>query len=679
MALAWFQDNNLYCDDGSVDEDEERYQEKYEIELSDGSLMGSDQDVTRRPRSSPPVATAVDANVDADGRAIPLVSANPSLTQPEPRSRGGSFASTMVVKIPEGITHPNNLREKHTRPRQVLLASFDTHFDAREVVAQFLYHFFYPLSLPVFLYCRGLLAAHKTGMVPVSFPSFITDFVTPLAAHGSMILYWLHREDLNNNERVTAPEVLLSFMFWLIHRAMVATKYGSLSKEEAHLYWKTTDKKTTDRWLSQAQLITGWLRPNHDVIMMELNTASFRVGVDLDEMMLLVSKREYEKRNWSDFLIDEMGKKVEQPYEECEFGTDTRIIKARTLAIALISHSTIKSQFPPWIKNFVFGTMVIQVLIGPLHRAFFVSEDERGFMFGHSAVAIFITSSCVWLTAILWPATLYFMLTAVASINRHRILLHMLGDLIRVQSEKKPNSPYLELHRPDNIRAWLYIRLVVDEFGARYKARLDLYVGTVMCLVLFLVVWLIILSLNCMAAASETYDEGGTECELRSTVMVWYGIYGVTVWTTVLLAAVTLGASANKTYANHLHKLVRHRIRIREYKKYASGQGTMSQRMSARMRTSMAGGAKGVGEGGGTSEAERNSPASPNSSTKFEEAEECDDLLDAAMQMIQGLEQATPVRVLAMRADFSLISSIIGLVGSAFAFGLQELLNAGDR
>ena len=48
------------------------------------------------------------------------------------------------------------------------------------------------------------------------------------------------------------------------------------------------------------------------------------------------------------------------------------------------------------------------------------------------------------------------------------------------------------------------------------------------------------------------------------------------------------------------------------------------------------------------------------------------------MQMIQGLEQATPVKVLAMRADFSLISSIIGLVGSTFAFGIQELLNAGE-
>ena len=71
------------------------------------------------------------------------------------------------------------------------------------------------------------------------------------------------------------------------------------------------------------------------------------------------------------------------------------------------------------------------------------------------------------------------------------------------------------MHRPDNIRAWLYIRLVVDEFGARYKARLDLYVGTVMCLVLFLVVWLIVLIFGCMAAANETDDGGSTECELR--------------------------------------------------------------------------------------------------------------------------------------------------------------------
>ena len=37
--------------------------------------------------------------------------------------------------------------------------------------------------------------------------------------------------------------------------------------------------------------------------------------------------------------------------------------------------------------------------------------------------------------------------------------------------------------------------------------------------------------------------------------MVWYGIYGVTVWTSFLLVAVVYGASANKTYANHLHKV----------------------------------------------------------------------------------------------------------------------------
>ena len=47
------------------------------------------------------------------------------------------------------------------------------------------------------------------------------------------------------------------------------------------------------------------------------------------------------------------------------------------------------------------------------------------------------------------------------------------------------------------------------------QARLDLYVGTVMCLVLFLVVWLIVLIFGCMAAANETDDGGSTECELR--------------------------------------------------------------------------------------------------------------------------------------------------------------------
>ena len=46
---------------------------------------------------------------------------------------------------------------------------------------------------------------------------------------------------------------------------------------------------------------------------MELKTASFRVGVNLDEMLLLVSPKEYEKREWSSFLVDEMGKKVKLP------------------------------------------------------------------------------------------------------------------------------------------------------------------------------------------------------------------------------------------------------------------------------------------------------------------------------------------------------------------------------
>ena len=84
-------------------------------------------------------------------------------------------------------------------------------------------------------------------------------------------------------------------------------------------------------------------------------------------------------------------------------GQDIRIIKGSTLATALISHATLKSQFPPWLTSSLFPAMLVQIAIGPLHRAFIVPEDERGFLFGHSWTAVWVVACSSYLSAILFP------------------------------------------------------------------------------------------------------------------------------------------------------------------------------------------------------------------------------------------------------------------------------------
>ena len=52
--------------------------------------------------------------------------------------------------------------------------------------------------------------------------------------------------------------------------------------------------------------------------------------------------------------------------------------------------------------------------------------------------------------------------------------------------------------------------------------------------------------------------------------------------------------------------------------------------------------------------------------------EELDDVLDAAMQALEVVDESTPVRVIGMRAEWGLASAVVSLVVSSFFLALIQ-------
>jgi hypothetical protein len=157
-------------------------------------------------------------------------------------------------------------------------------------------------------------------------------------------------------------------------------------------------------------------------------------------------------------------------------------------------------------------------------------------------------------------------------------------------------------------------------------------------MLVFLVVCLVIFLIQSLKAASD-------DAEATAPTLVFVGLYNVFCWTAMLVAMVIVGAKANDQFNRHRTSIIRHRIQIREFKRidHASFDANDHSIRNARV----------VDE---------------------ETAEECDDLLDATMQALESMSYTYPVRVMGMRAEFALASSIVTLVGSAVLFTVQELL-----
>jgi len=468
-----------------------------------------------------------------------------------------------------------------------------------------------------------------------------------------------------------------------------------------------SDQHLVRRWQRQAQLISGWVYPSPEAYRSELTMAAFRIGIEIDQVELSISENEFERR-WQEYLTEGLHG-LRNPREKfpLDATTNCRRITLRNLCEAMIVNSASLARVPRWLWACTWFCAAVFACIGGLSREsciqqhdIFADWDERTFFredqdcsthfFGSSLVTGIIIFCSTFLIFYFSAVTLGFLLVANASFRRNLWGLHVLGDLIRSNPEQKRNRPWIEPFRPENARAWIFARLVLDNFGLRFEKRLEIYVDTIFIVVVVMVLQLMIVFFR------HSLNSGSK----LPALLVLYGLWGCAMYSIPMLQLLICGAQINDTFRFHRCSLIQQRMQCRELFKLRDELARIEQQPHSSFSTHSAG-AEESGEGpvdeekqhqqqqqtrGGTSPSKRKKKPVPRSwmtnqkrimaaaSVMKDPEKQHDELVQTyedAADMIDCLDQTSYARVLRQRATYGLLISVLAGIFSALTFAFE--------
>ena len=103
-------------------------------------------------------------------------------------------------------------------------------------------------------------------------------FLRPAVPWVNLTLYWIYQHEFTQ-AGVTAGELWCIPLFCVtLHRVMVALKYAMLTQSELRRFLTCPDSSRAAGWLSDMQLISGWLPAHSAVHAHELTAAAERLG-----------------------------------------------------------------------------------------------------------------------------------------------------------------------------------------------------------------------------------------------------------------------------------------------------------------------------------------------------------------------------------------------------------------
>ena len=108
----------------------------------------------------------------------------------------------------------------------LVFSSLDTHFSPIVCLQQFVFHIFFPFTVPIAWYKYGMKHAHIQGYHFNSVPSYIFSFL-PFLCWASALGCLLVEPDV-----LSAEQLVLPFGVFILQRMMIAVKYASLSPDE---------------------------------------------------------------------------------------------------------------------------------------------------------------------------------------------------------------------------------------------------------------------------------------------------------------------------------------------------------------------------------------------------------------------------------------------------------------
>jgi len=582
------------------------------------------------------------------------------IVSPSPRTAEGAGAEALDSA---GDADADRGCSRDTEKDFVLMSELENSFCAAHFFREFPWQALMPIVLPLYLAVRGRRVARNQSFLFENTYQIFVAWVLPLLVFALAAAAALGAA---GELGVSNTELLTPLALHLMHRACVSMKYALLTAHEYRRFLNEPHLPRAVRWRQQMQVLTGWVQPGSfapmpEVALAEIDVACRRNDI-ADAGSVLFECRAEEAPHWRAFLgsgTAHASQRLvchaallsgqEQPPSVDGCGHRQHRVSVRQVLTAIMNNA--QPFNPKTALHCTTACSLLRMVIPGVHRIACgggsdgeqASSSSPSPSFGGdgSATAAAVVGLSCLLSFFYYFVCSNFVLGALLHYARKERMVAMLGALPRLQRDEGgwgegggggAALPLLRLDTAQNVRAWLYTREVLQDFGQRYHARLHMYltiVGMGFVVILALALWKIVL-----ASASDTGEA------LRCDMNMWYASVDVAGITTVLAGVLWFGAATNEQADVQVERFLKHRVRLRD-----------SLRRSHPAVT-----------------------CETATRTQLAALDECDMLLDTGVQALQAMQRASPVDVLGLEASRQLLVTLLTVSGSVLGLALQAMV-----
>uniref|UniRef100_A0A7S4DZN0 Uncharacterized protein n=1 Tax=Lotharella globosa TaxID=91324 RepID=A0A7S4DZN0_9EUKA len=550
-------------------------------------------------------------------------------------TRGGVGGSGENSNVTDSVVRPALLTSQRDTavplPREITMRNLKVRagieaFSSTVFVRFTLYHLLFPLSLPVVWAIDGVHMTRNLCFLPsLSDKDVNANFMQQLV-NGCFVIALVGLWVIGSDSSPSVVFLVFPLTLYGIHKLMIGTKYAIMEDSTFEWLRANTIPRST---LAKIEL-SHWLRlktvkERHK----QLEYTATDLGIDSTSTYFYLRPVAYEKAiKHSKCPIT---KAVRAFYEEkgCSLedlrmgkGSLSVLVRVPILPIA----NLVMSMTPPRPLSSeltVFALAIAQAGV-PLLVAHFTGDWDA---LGHGGMAKGILILSSFLTCFFFMVAITFVDTARVDYQRRARVAEAVGRLIDIDNKDLSEaSMFIDLAWSKNVGAWLNLRGLLLHVGSQYRARITIYSGFVMagtmCLVLFVLVTAFVSNINMVRVSSVTLCLLSTGSFLAGSI--WYG------------------SATNDQYEWQARSLGRVIFKLRE------------------IRADMYDGCDGP-----------NGKWCAKKRRYEERLKRADDVVTAAMQLLQHDLQVEPVRILGLRATKELYTSfatvLLGAAGTFFS------------
>lgn len=439
-----------------------------------------------------------------------------------------------------------NAKEKCPIADPLVFTSLDTHFSATVFLEQFLFHIFFPLSV---IYGMGRYGTTHAQVQQYHLGNRATYFTTimPFLCMATAVYCVTQDRDNLNYKMLVVPfmGVFLQRMMIAVKYATLSpdeyTSFLSIGRPApfcSSMSRENIEKAQTH--MKNMQLLSGWIMISDDLIKHELVVSSLRQGIDLRSLFFYIPATDYCYTREAN--VEKMVNDWKRIYKDLNLRNTTEGAErksSRTLLKPSGWGMTADDKYMKVLCQDVLEYM-IHVMNKSIHRAykyvlFFIALLDAFIVWNYleknwdlvekSTYTKMFYASTAYLLGYFCPVIFGFCVSALADVYRRYQFSRMLKELITVSDvamvdtklygrsrgakQKKNESvqlyscsaslhgvstfdsfgkstlPRIDMSMPANYISWCMCRQVLTGFGKRFLNRTDLYIGVLVLLTIF--------------------------------------------------------------------------------------------------------------------------------------------------------------------------------------------------